>query len=249
MSSESVPPEAFLRFVELDEFADDWEAIGLDREIALWDLQNQIMSNPNVGKVVSGAGGLRKMPCGSTDWKTWRLARLLCAFSRTCHRLTRSGLRQERKGRLNGSGEESHSQIHRKYSVVARTFQKVRVSRMGRQRRQKRIGQRIVERLRNFADALESGDDISKRFTCHTIQLNLIDKPYSPRLVKTTRDTLGVSQAIFAQFLGVSASAVQDWEQGAKRPHGSARRLMDEIRDNPEYWRRRLRELAMPVGT
>jgi putative transcriptional regulator len=119
---------------------------------------------------------------------------------------------------------------------------------MARQRRKEPVGQRIVERLRKFADALEAREDISKRFTCRTIRLNLSDKPYSAKLVKKTRETLGVSQAIFAQFLGVSASAVQDWEQGAKHPHGSARRLMDEIRDNPEYWRRRLRELATPVG-
>ena len=67
MSSGNILPEEFLRFVELDEFADDWASIGLDREIALWDLQNQIMSNPNVGKVVSGAGGLRKMRFGRAD--------------------------------------------------------------------------------------------------------------------------------------------------------------------------------------
>jgi putative transcriptional regulator len=115
-------------------------------------------------------------------------------------------------------------------------------------RRQKRVGQRIVEQLRTFVEVLESGEDISKRFTCRTIRLNLSIKPYTPKLVKQTRETLGVSQAIFAQFLGVSASAVQDWEQGAKHPQGSARRLMDEIRGNPEYWRRRLRELATPVS-
>jgi DNA-binding transcriptional regulator YiaG len=119
---------------------------------------------------------------------------------------------------------------------------------MARQREQRRVGPRIVERLRKFAEALESGEDIATRFTCRTIRLNLRDTPYSPRLVKRTRETLGVSQAIFAQFLGVSASAVQDWEQGAKHPQGSARRLMDEIRENPDYWRRRLRELATPVG-
>jgi putative transcriptional regulator len=119
---------------------------------------------------------------------------------------------------------------------------------MAGKRRQKRVGQKIVERLREFAEALESGEDISKRFTCRTIRLNLETKPYSPKLVKTTRETLGASQAIFARFLGVSASAVQDWEQGAKLPQGSACRLMDEIRTNPDYWRHRLQELATPVG-
>jgi DNA-binding transcriptional regulator YiaG len=58
---------------------------------------------------------------------------------------------------------------------------------------------------------------------------------------------LGASQTIFAQFLGVSPSAVQDWEQGLKPPHGAACRLMDEIRRDPNYWIRRLQELSSPV--
>jgi hypothetical protein len=34
---------------------------GFDEEIDLWDLQILIMRNPEIGKVVSGTGGLRKM--------------------------------------------------------------------------------------------------------------------------------------------------------------------------------------------
>lgn len=56
-----------------------------------------------------------------------------------------------------------------------------------------------------------------------------------------------VSQAIFAQFLGVSLGTVRDWEQGNKPPNGAASRLMDEIRNNPEYFFKRLMELASPV--
>jgi hypothetical protein len=67
MSSLSVRPEDLLWFVELDEFADDWESLGLDREIALWDLQNLIMSHPTIGKVVPGTDGLRKMRFGRAD--------------------------------------------------------------------------------------------------------------------------------------------------------------------------------------
>jgi putative transcriptional regulator len=65
--------------------------------------------------------------------------------------------------------------------------------------------------------------------------------------VKKARVTLCASQAIFAQFIGVSTSTVQDWEQGAKTPRGSACRMMDEILRNPDYWISRLKELAAPV--
>ena len=118
---------------------------------------------------------------------------------------------------------------------------------MSTNRKSKSIGNKIVDRLKRFVDAVENGDDVCERFTCRTVRLNLEPQTYSPALVKKTREMLGASQAIFAQFLGVSASAVQDWEQGVKPPKGSACRLMDEIRSNPDYWIRRLKELSTPV--
>ena len=120
---------------------------------------------------------------------------------------------------------------------------------MTNRQKRKSVGERIVGALKEFAEAVEAGDDLQQRFTCRTVRLNLTPQSYSPELVKKTRHLLGTSQAIFAQFLGVSASAVQDWEQGAKPPKGSACRLMDEIRSNPDYWIRRLKELSTPIGT
>lgn len=110
------------------------------------------------------------------------------------------------------------------------------------------IGGKIVSRLKRFAESLERGDDITERFTCRTVKLNLEPKPYSAELVQKTRAKLHASQAIFAQFLGVSVKAVQDWEQGLETPNGAACRLMDEIRRYPQYWIKRLTESAVPVG-
>jgi len=110
------------------------------------------------------------------------------------------------------------------------------------------VGGKVVERLKRFAEALETSDTIPQRFTCRTIKLNLEPRQYSPKRVKEAREALQASQAIFAQFLGVSISAVRDWEQGAKSPRGVACRMMDEILRDPAYWRSRLEELATPVG-
>ncbi len=110
------------------------------------------------------------------------------------------------------------------------------------------VGRRMVDRLKLFAEALETTDSIPKRFTCRTIKLNLEPTPYDCKRVKEVRKKLHASQAIFAQFLGVSVSAVRDWEQGAKSPRGSSCRIMDEILRDPGYWRDRLRELATPVA-
>ncbi len=53
---------------------------------------------------------------------------------------------------------------------------------------------------------------------------NLSDKE------KAIPQSLQVSQAVFAEFLGVSVGAVRDWEQ--------------EITNDLEGWSRRIRELA-----
>ncbi|HPM81242.1 MAG TPA: hypothetical protein PLF81_11115 [Candidatus Anammoximicrobium sp.] len=109
------------------------------------------------------------------------------------------------------------------------------------------VGQRILKRLGDFAETLKTTDKISAKYTCRTVRLNLEPQSYSPERIRDTRRILNASQRIFAEFLGVSARSVQDWEQGLKLPHGSACRIMDEIRRNPEYWIKRLRELATPV--
>jgi len=107
------------------------------------------------------------------------------------------------------------------------------------------LGEKLRQRLGAFAEALENQESISERFTCRTIKLQLEPKSYGPQQVKATRKLLGASQAIFAQFLGVSVKAVSAWEQGAKTPSDIACRFMDEIRHNPEYWIERLRESAV----
>lgn len=109
------------------------------------------------------------------------------------------------------------------------------------------VGQRILKRLGDFAETLKTTDKISKKYTCRTIKLNLEPQSYSPDQVRDARKILNASQGVFAEFLGVSVRAVQDWEQGLKLPHGSACRIMDEIRRHPEYWIQRFRELATPL--
>lgn len=108
-------------------------------------------------------------------------------------------------------------------------------------------GKKIVERLKRFSETLESGETITDKYTCRTIKLNLEPRSYSAELVKQTRELLGTSQTIFAQFLGVSVKTVCDWEQDRKKPKEVACRLMDEIRRDPQYWLNRLKELSVPV--
>ena len=47
-----------------------------------------------------------------------------------------------------------------------------------------------------------------------------------PQKIKAIRETAQVSQAVFAAVLNTSASTVQKWEIGQKRPSGTALKLL-----------------------
>ena len=52
--------------------------------------------------------------------------------------------------------------------------------------------------------------------------------------VAETRQKTGLSQARFAQLLGVSVRTLQDWEQGRRAPSGAARTLLAIAAKNPQ---------------
>ena len=51
--------------------------------------------------------------------------------------------------------------------------------------------------------------------------------------VASIREKTGLSQARFAQLLGVSVRTLQDWEQGRRVPSGAARTLLVVANKNP----------------
>lgn len=51
--------------------------------------------------------------------------------------------------------------------------------------------------------------------------------------VTSIREKTGLSQARFAQLLGVSVRTLQDWEQGRRAPSGAARTLLIIAQKNP----------------
>lgn len=93
----------------------------------------------------------------------------------------------------------------------------------------------IMHSLRELAQTIEEGVPLEQRFTVRAIT---IPEPgnYSPTAVKKLRHDLGMSQALFAELLGVSRIWVQGWERGVRQPTPLARRLMDAIQANPGAW-------------
>ena len=57
---------------------------------------------------------------------------------------------------------------------------------------------------------------------------------YSKAKIKKIRAGLGLSQTVFASIFGVTASAVQHWEQGLRTMPAPACRILDLIEKDPE---------------
>jgi DNA-binding transcriptional regulator YiaG len=59
--------------------------------------------------------------------------------------------------------------------------------------------------------------------------------PDSPDMIdlRAIRALTGLSQAKFAELLGIELSTLRNWEQGRRAPTGPARALLRAIRNNP----------------
>ncbi|MBC7564347.1 MAG: DNA-binding transcriptional regulator [Gemmatimonadaceae bacterium] len=55
-------------------------------------------------------------------------------------------------------------------------------------------------------------------------------EPLTPAQIKKIRESARLSQALFARRLNTSASTVEKWEIGAKRPSGLALKMLTVIR-------------------
>jgi putative transcriptional regulator len=63
------------------------------------------------------------------------------------------------------------------------------------------------------------------------------DEPpaYTAAEVRQLRETLQLSQGLFAKILNVSVNTVRKWEQDERHPSGSSARLLQIAQVHPEY--------------
>ena len=78
--------------------------------------------------------------------------------------------------------------------------------------------------------------------TVRKMKLDLRPRSLVGKDVQSIRESFGLSQALFAQYLGVGTRTLQDWEQGVRAPAGAVLRVIEEMTDRPDYWLQRLRE-------
>jgi DNA-binding transcriptional regulator YiaG len=94
-----------------------------------------------------------------------------------------------------------------------------------------KLGQELISGLKE-AIAYERGE-----INLRTHKVILPDNPpeWSKEDISKLRiEKLRVSQPILAAYLGVSPAAIRAWEQGFKKPSGSARRLLQIINISPD---------------
>ena len=101
-------------------------------------------------------------------------------------------------------------------------------------------GAKIVSAFEEAIASMRTGEPLERHFTVRTYKAEFTPRDYGPDDVRRVRGLLGLSQVLFARFLGVDANTVRSWEQGTRPPSAIARRFMDEIEADPEHWRRRI---------
>lgn len=91
--------------------------------------------------------------------------------------------------------------------------------------------QGLFERLKK---GLEEGIRFARgELNLRTTELPEAAPPLDARAVVGIRERFGMSQAVFARVLNVSAKTVQSWEQGERKPSQAALRLLQILAAEP----------------
>jgi DNA-binding transcriptional regulator YiaG len=113
-----------------------------------------------------------------------------------------------------------------------------------------RSGGTVAERIGRGMSELEAimaaAVDPRHVLTWHAVEIQEPTR-YRPEQARVVRDSLGLSQPLFAKLIGVSPALVKMWEQRQQKrePAPWARRILDSIQTQPAYWRSLVR---LPTG-
>lgn len=58
---------------------------------------------------------------------------------------------------------------------------------------------------------------------------------FKPEEIKAIRVDAGYTQAVFAEYMGVSKKTIEAWEAGRNHPEGAACRLLSLTKNDPSF--------------
>lgn len=82
-------------------------------------------------------------------------------------------------------------------------------------------------------EALENAQSKKPKLKRNTVTIEPV-KMFEADEVKKIRNSTGMSQKIFASYMGVSDKTVEAWEAGTNHPSGAASRLLSMIEKDKE---------------
>jgi len=72
-----------------------------------------------------------------------------------------------------------------------------------------------------------------KALDLRKVEIPARPKPMKPADIRSLRESLNASQALFGRLLNVSSNAVESWEQGVRQPRQATLKLLHIARKNP----------------
>lgn len=87
--------------------------------------------------------------------------------------------------------------------------------------------------LTGLSEALEDAESKEKKLKRRTVSIMPI-KEYDAQEVQNIRKKTGLSQKLFAGYMGVSTKTVEAWEAGTNRPSGAASRILNMLEIDAE---------------
>lgn len=84
-----------------------------------------------------------------------------------------------------------------------------------------------------LSEAIEDVKSEDKKLKRHTVSIIPV-KDYDAKEIRNIRKKTGLSQKLFAGYMGVSAKTVEAWEAGTNRPSGAASRILNMLEIDSE---------------
>lgn len=79
--------------------------------------------------------------------------------------------------------------------------------------------------MTGLTDAVKDAKAEKKTLQRHTVKITPV-KHYKASEIQDIRKRTGMSQKIFASYMGVSPKTVEAWESGTNHPSGAASRIL-----------------------